>query len=67
MTKIIDVNCTTNEQIIREATDDELAQTQADQAVQAATKALAEARATEKAALLERLGITESEAKLLLS
>ena len=30
-------------------------------------QAEAEARATEKAALLERLGITESEAKLLLS
>jgi hypothetical protein len=36
-------------------------------AYQASQKAKAEAKATEKAALLDRLGITEDEAKLLLS
>ena len=60
-------NLETNEVIDREMTADEFAQYQADQAAIAEAKAEAEARATQKAALLDRLGITEEEAKLLLA
>ena len=59
-------NLETDEVIDREMTNDEFVQYQADQAAQAITKAEAEARATQKAALLDRLGITEAEARLLL-
>ena len=57
----------TNEVIDREMNDAEFAQYEADQAAQAAKQAEAEAKATAKAALLAQLGITEEQAKLLLS
>lgn len=57
----------TNEVIDREMNDAEFAQYQADQAAQATAQAEAEAKATAKAALLAQLGITEEQAKLLLS
>ena len=60
-------NIETNEVIDREMNDAEFAQYQADQAAQAAKQAEAEAKATAKAALLEQLGITAEQAKLLLS
>jgi hypothetical protein len=60
------VNCETGEEIIRDATADEIAQMELDKAEGAARKAEAEARAAEKQALLDRLGITADEAKLLL-
>ena len=56
----------TNEIIDREMNDQEFAQHQAHLENEAAIKAEAEAKATQKAALLERLGITEDEARLLL-
>ena len=59
-------NTSTDEVIDREMTDAEFAQYEADQAVQAAELAAAEEKATAKAALLERLGITAEEAQLLL-
>ena len=59
-------NTETNEIIDREMTDTEFAAYQADQIRWSAEAAEAEAKATQKAALLERLGITEDEAKLLL-
>ncbi len=59
-------NMETNEIIDREMTDAEFAQYEADQADQAAQAAADAAKAAEKAALLERLGITADEAKLLL-
>ena len=60
-------NVDTNEVIEREMSAEELAQRKADQAAVAAeATAKAEAAAT-KAALLAKLGITEEEAKLLLS
>lgn len=60
-------NIETNEVIDREMTDEEFAQWEADNA-KAEAEAIAEAEAsTAKAALLERLGISEEEAKLLLS
>jgi hypothetical protein len=66
MTKIIEHNADTGEIIEREMTKEELAQQAKD--IEAEEKRLAnlQAQAAAKAALLERLGITEEEAKLLL-
>ena len=64
--KIRIVDADTNETIDREMNDEEFAQYQADNAEQKAIKAEIEAKASEKSALLERLGITSDEAKLLL-
>ena len=57
----------TDEVIDREMTDIEFAQYQADQDLNLQRKAEAEAKAAAKTALLERLGITEDEARLLLA
>ena len=65
--QIKEYNCETGEEIVRDATDAEIAQIELDAANEAARKAEAEAKATAKAALLERLGITQDEANLLLS
>jgi hypothetical protein len=65
MKKII--NCTTGEVTERELNAEELKQAKLDEAVIAAQKAEAQARAQAKAELLERLGITADEAKLLLA
>lgn len=64
MVRIHDLS--TNEVIDREMNDEEFAQYEADQAAQAALQAEADAKAAQRQALLERLGITESEAQLLL-
>jgi len=64
MVRIHDLS--TDEVIDREMNDEEFAQYEADQAAQAALQAEADAKAAERQALLERLGITESEAQLLL-
>ena len=71
MTKAIEVNCETGEVTERDLTAEEL-QAQADAQAQAeAERVAAEAEATEKAtakaALLKRLGITADEAALLLA
>ena len=60
-------NTEIDEVIDREMNDDEFAQYQASQAKFESDKAEAEAKAAQKAALLERLGINEDEARLLLS
>jgi hypothetical protein len=60
-------NTATNEVIDREMNDAEFAQYEADQAAEATRQAEAETKATAKAALLTQLGITEEQAKLLLS
>ena len=65
MKKII--NCETGEVIERELTTEELAQQSIDEVEIAQAESNAQAQAAAKAALLERLGITEEEAKLLLS
>jgi len=65
MVRIHDLS--TDEVIDREMNDAEFAQYEADQAAQATAQAEAEAKATAKAALLAQLGITEEQAKLLLS
>jgi hypothetical protein len=61
------VNAETGEEIIRDANAKELAQMEIDAANAEARKAEAEAKAQAKAALLAQLGITEEQAKLLLS
>jgi len=67
----IEINCKTGVETIHELTDAEIAQMEADRVAAEARKAeedaQAEANATAKAALLDRLGITADEAKLLLS
>ena len=56
----------TNEIIDREMNDAEFAQYEANKAAQAAEKAEAEAKETQRQAILDRLGLTADEAKLLL-
>ena len=60
-------NVETGEIIEREMNADELAQWQADQAFAQLAREKEAAAANQKAALLDRLGITADEAKLLLS
>ncbi len=64
--QIKEVNCTTGEEIVRDATTEEIAQIEADQAKNAARQAEATAKAAQRQALLNRLGITEEEARILL-
>ena len=60
-------NIETNEVIDREMTAAEFKIYEAEQVANALAQAEAEAKATAKAELLEQLGITEEQAKLLLS
>jgi hypothetical protein len=60
-------NTETNEIIDREMNDDEFAQYKLDEANTKKREAEAKAKATAKAALLSKLGITDEEASLLLS
>ena len=60
-------NAETDEIIDREMNDQEFAQYEKDEADSLTRKAEAEAKAQAKAELLQRLGITEDEAKLLLA
>lgn len=62
--KIVDV--TTGEEIVRDANADEIAQMEIDAASAAARKAEVEAKAAERQAILDRLGLTADEAKLIL-
>ena len=64
--QIKDVDCTTGEEIIRDATAEEITQIELDAANAAALKAEANAKAAQRQALLNRLGITEEEARILL-
>ena len=61
------VNAETGEEIVRDANDVEIAQMELDAANFTTKQAEAEAKAAAKAALLAQLGITEEQAKLLLS
>jgi hypothetical protein len=69
MTTAIEVNCETGEVIERPLTADEIAANEAAAAQAEADRLAAEAeaavKAQAKAALLEKLGISEDEAKLL--
>lgn len=59
-------NITTNEIIDREMTDEEFAQYELDRATSLSKENKEKAKATQKNALLDRLGITAEEAALLL-
>jgi len=63
---ILEINCSTGEQIEREATAEELTRAETDQSTEAAREAAEAQKAADKATLLEKLGITEDEARLLL-
>jgi len=65
--QIKEYNCETGEEIIRDANAGEIAQMEIDAQKLASEQAEAQAKATQKAALLERLGISEDEARLLLA
>jgi len=65
--QIKEYNCETGIEIIRDATDAEMAQMKLDAINHAEEKIKTEAKALAKSALLAKLGITEDEAKLLLS
>ena len=60
-------NVETDEVIEREMNAEELAQWEADKTISVQRKAEAQAKAQAKAEVLERLGITADEAKLLLA
>jgi hypothetical protein len=60
------VNCETGEEIVRDATADEIAQMEIDKANAAAAKAEAKAKETAKAAILDRIGLTSDELKTIL-
>jgi len=64
--QIKEVNCTTGEEIIREATVEEIAEIEARQIASAEAQAAANAKAVQRRAILEHLKITEDEAKILL-
>lgn len=66
MSKLI-IDCSTGETVERELSAEELAQQAIDEAAEQAKQAEAEAKAAAKAAVLAQLGITEEQAKLLLS
>ena len=61
------VNCETGKIVERELNEKELAQQAIDEAAAAARAAELAAKAQARQALLDKLGITEEEAKLLLS
>ena len=71
MTTAIEINCETGEVIERPLTADEIAANEATAAQAESDRVAAEAeaatKAQAKAALLEKLGISEDEAKLLLA
>jgi len=60
------VNCETGEEIVRDANVEEIAQMEVYAAEEVARQAEEAAKATAKAAILDRLGLTADEAKLLL-
>jgi len=60
------VNCETGEEIVRDATTEEIAQMEIDAAIGAEAQAAANAKAAQRRAVLNRLGITEEEARILL-
>jgi hypothetical protein len=59
-------NTEIDEVIDREMNDDEFAQYEADKAAEVAREAEAQAKATAKQAILDRIGLTADEAKLIL-
>ena len=68
MTKlqIKEVNCTTGEEIIRDANAEEIAQIEIDADNAESKKAEAESKAARRQEILDKLGLTNDEAQLLL-
>jgi len=64
--QIKEYNCETGEEIVRDATAAEIAQMKIDAANAAAWKAEVETKEAARQAILDRLGLTADEAKLLL-
>ncbi len=64
--QVKDFNCATGEEIVRDATAEEIAQIELDAANEATAKAEAEAKEVARQAILDRIGLTADEAKLLL-
>jgi hypothetical protein len=64
--KIVEVNCETGEETLRDATKAEKDEAKARQEMVAAREDEETAKATAKAALLTKLGLTAEEAQLLL-
>jgi hypothetical protein len=60
------VNCETGEEIIQDADENFLAQLQIDNIEISERKAVIEARKVQRQAILDRLGLTADEAKLIL-
>ena len=60
------VNAETAEEIVRDATADEIAQMELDAAKDTERKAEADAKKAARQAILDRLGLTADEAKLIL-
>lgn len=64
--KIVEINCETGEEIVRDMTPEELADANERKAKVEAEQAEAVTKAAARQALLNKLGITEEEARLLL-
>jgi hypothetical protein len=64
--QILDVNCETGEETFRNATADEIAQQKIEAENVKKFEAAIEAKAAAKQAILDRLGLTADEAKLIL-
>ncbi len=60
------VNCETGEEIIRDANADEIAQMQTQAENDAVAQAEAEAKTAQRQSILDKLGLTADEARLLL-
>ena len=60
------VDCETGEEIIRDANAQEISEIEARQAAKTEIQAEAEAKEAERQAILDRLGLTADEAKLIL-
>ena len=60
------VNCETGEEIVRDANAEEIAQMKLDAADAKTAKTERETKETARAAILDRIGLTADEAKLLL-
>ena len=65
--QIKEYNCETQKEVIRDATDAEIEQMEIDASNAVTRKVEEEAKAAQKSALLDKLGINEDEARLLLS
>jgi hypothetical protein len=60
------INCTTGEEILRDATNDEIAQFEINAENAKAERIAAQEKELQRQAILDRLGLTADEAKLIL-